>query len=227
MACPGYDVMRKSAKSKRPVSSGKSIRIVIADDHVAVREGLNAIISQEPDMTVVGEASTGRAAIEVWRKWRPDVVLLDLRMPEMDGLQAIEEIRREDASARIVVLTAFETDNEVARAVKAGAMGYVLKDATREELLDCIRRVSIGKASISPLMAAKLAEDMGRETLSSRELEVLALLARGKSNRQIGAILSIGENTVKSHLRRIFAKLNVLSRTEAIAAATWRGLVRL
>jgi DNA-binding NarL/FixJ family response regulator len=219
--------MRKSAKSKRPVPSGKSVRIVIADDHVAVREGLNAIISQEPDMTVVGEASTGREAIEVWRKRRPDVVLLDLRMPEMDGLQAIEEIRREDASARIVVLTAFETDNEVARAVKAGAMGYVLKDATREELLDCIRKVSMGKASISPLMAAKLAEDMGRETLSSRELEVLTLLARGKSNRQIGAILSIGENTVKSHLRRIFAKLNVLSRTEAVAAATWRGLVRL
>ena len=178
-------------------------------------------------MTVVGEASTGREAIEVWRKRRPDVVLLDLRMPEMDGLQAIEEIRHEDASARIVVLTAFETDNEVARAVKAGAMGYVLKDATREELLDCIRKVSMGKASISPLMAAKLAEDMGRETLSRRELEVLMLLAQGKSNRRIGAILCIGENTVKSHLRRIFAKLNVLSRTEAIAAATWRGLVRL
>src|SRR5271154_641247 len=150
MACPGYDVMRKATKAKRPVPSGKAIRIVIADDHIAVREGLNAIISQEPDMTVVGEASTGRAAIEVCRKCRPDVALLDLRMPEMDGLQAIEEIRREDASARIVVLTAFETDNEVARAVKAGAKGYMLREATREEWLACIRKVSSGKTCISP-----------------------------------------------------------------------------
>jgi len=219
--------MSSAGKSRRSARTKKPIRIVIADDHVAVREGLSAIINQEPDMTVIGEASTGRGAIEVWRKRRPDVALLDLRMPEMDGLHAIEAIRREDPTARIVVLTAFETDNEVARAVKAGAMGYVLKDATREELLDCIRIVSIGKRSISPLMATKLAEDMSREKLSSRELEVLTLLARGKSNKEIGTILGIVETTVKSHLRRIFAKLNVLSRTEAIAAATWRGLVRL
>jgi two-component system NarL family response regulator len=219
--------MSAAVKSRRSARSGKPIRIVIADDHVAVREGLAAIINQEPDMTVVGEASTGRGAIAIWRKRRPDLALLDLRMPEMDGLHAIEAIRREDASARIVVLTAFETDNEVARAVKAGAMGYMLKGATREELLDCIRRVSMGKMSISPLMATKLAVDMSREKLSSRELEVLTLLTQGKSNKEIGAILLIGETTVKSHLRRIFAKLNVLSRTEAIAAATWRGLVRL
>jgi two-component system NarL family response regulator len=132
---------------------------LIADDHVLVREGLIAIINQEPDLKVVGEAATGRGAIEVWRRHRPDVALLDLRMPEMDGLQAVEEIRREDASARIIVLTAFGTDNEVARAVKAGAKGYMLKDATREELLDCIRKVSSGKTCISPLMVTKRAED--------------------------------------------------------------------
>jgi DNA-binding NarL/FixJ family response regulator len=158
---------------------------------------------------------------------RPDVALLDLRMPVLDGVGAIAEIHKADASARVIVLSTYDTDNEIYRAVKAGAKGYVLKDARREELLDCIRRVSRGETSIPAPLLEKLAAGMSSEALTGRELDVLTLLARGKSNKEIGANLYISETTVKAHLRRIFAKLNVLSRTEAIAAASHRGLVQL
>ena len=216
----------------RPKGGAKSqaankIRVLIADDHVTVTAGLASILGLQSDMVVVAEAANGREAVDLWRKYRPDLALLDLRMPVLDGVGAMNEIRLEDASARVIVLTTYDTDNEIYRAIKAGAKGYVLKDARREELLDCIRRVSRGEICIPPLLLEKLAAGVSSETLTGRELEVLTLLARGKSNKEIGANLYISETTVKAHLRSIFAKLNVLSRTEAIAAASRRGLIRL
>jgi len=208
------------------MSSRDAIRVLIADDHVTVREGLAAIIHRQPDMSVVAEADTGKSAVSLWRSERPDVTLLDLRMPVLDGVGAIEQIRGEDPLARIVVLTTFDTDNEVSQAIRAGARGYILKDAQREELLNTIRRVHAGETCIPPALVAKLAAGMSSEVLTGRELEVLTLLAQGQGNRDIGACLLISEATVKTHLRSIFAKLNVLSRTEAIAVATRRGLVR-
>jgi DNA-binding NarL/FixJ family response regulator len=203
------------------------IRVLVADDHITVTAGLVSIIGLQADMTVVAEAANGREAVDQWRKHRPDVVLLDLRMPLLDGVGAIAEIHREDASARIIVLTTYDTDNEIYRAVRAGAKGYLLKDARREQLLDCIRRVSRGEICIPPPLLERLAAGVSEETLTGRELDVLTLLARGKSNKEIGANLYISETTVKAHLRSIFAKLDVLSRTEAIAAASRRGLVQL
>jgi two-component system NarL family response regulator len=221
-----------SSVPSRPRGRGKKpgadkIRVLIADDHVTVTAGLASIIGLQGDMTVVAEAANGREAVDLWRKYRPDVALLDLRMPVLDGVGAIEGIRLEDASARVIVLTTYDTDNEIYRAIKAGAKGYVLKDARREELLDCIRRVSRGEICIPPPLLERLAAGVSSEPLTGREMDVLTLLARGKSNKEIGANLYISETTVKAHLRSVFAKLNVLSRTEAIAAASRRGLIKL
>jgi len=219
--------MSSGIKTRQKNTVADKIRVLIADDHVTVREGLVAMIGRQPDMKVVGEAANGRESVDLWRKHRPDVALLDLRMPLLDGVGAIEEIRRQDAAAIIVVLTTFDTDNEISRAIKAGARGYLLKDAQREELLECIRKVHAGETCIPPSLVAKLAAGMSNEPLTGRELDVLTLLARGKSNKEIGANLYISETTVKSHLRSIFTKLNVLSRTEAITAASRRGLVQI
>ena len=203
------------------------IRVLIADDHVTVREGLAAIVGRQPDMAVVGEAASGREAVELWRIHRPDVTLLDLRMPILDGVSVIMEIRQTEPSARVVVLTTYDTDHDVARAVGVGAKGYLLKDAQRDELLECVRRVNAGEFCISPTLVAKLAKGIASESLTARESEVLSMLARGKSNKEIGMNLYISETTVKSHLRSIFTKLNVLSRTEAITVATQRGLIQM
>ena len=213
--------------SRRTTGRGDRIRVLVADDHVTVLEGLAAIIGRQPDMQVVAEAGNGREAVDLWQKYRPDVTLLDLRMPTLDGVGAMGEIRGQDASARVIVLTTFDSDNEIHRAIKGGAKGYLLKDARREELLDCIRRVNKGETCIPPALAAKLADSLSNEPLTGRESDVLALLAKGKSNKEIGVNLYISETTVKSHLRSIFTKLNVISRTEAISAATRRGLVQL
>jgi two-component system NarL family response regulator len=201
--------------------------VLIADDHVTVREGLAAIIGRQPDMIVVAEAANGQDCIDRWLECRPDVTLLDLRMPVLDGVGAIEAIRREDAAARLIVLTTFDTDHDITRAIMAGAKGYMLKDAQREELLDCIRGVHAGEVRIPPLLLAKLTSVVSGEALTGRELEVLTLLARGCSNKDIARQLLIGETTVKSHLRSIFTKLQVLNRTEAITVANRRGLVQL
>jgi two-component system NarL family response regulator len=201
----------------------EKIRVLIADDHVTVLEGLAAIISRQSDMVVVAEAANGREAVQWWKEHRPDVALLDLRMPQLDGLGAIEEIRQQHPDARIIVLTTYDSDHDIQCAVTAGAKAYLLKDAPREELLDAIRRVHRGETCIpAPLVAS-----MSSETLTSRELNVLEFLSRGSSNKEIGAQLFITETTVKSHLRSIFAKLNVLSRTEAITVANRRGLIKL
>jgi len=219
--------MSATARNLQRNARADRIRVLVADDHVTVREGLAAMIGRQPDMLVVSEAANGRDAVDLWQKHRPDVTLLDLRMPVLDGVAAIDQIRHADAAARIIMLTTFDTDNEISRAIKAGARGYLLKDAQREELLECIRKVHAGETCIPPSLVAKLAAGLSNETLTGWELDVLTLLARGKSNKEIGANLYISETTVKSHLRSIFTKLNVLSRTEAITVASRRGLVQI
>jgi two-component system NarL family response regulator len=205
----------------------EKIRLLIADDHVTVLEGLSAIIGRQPDMTVVADACNGREAVEHWTTHRPDVALLDLRMPELDGVGVTETIRSLDPAARVIVLTTYDTDNDILRAIRAGARAYLLKDSRREDLLDCIRRVHRGETCITPAMVEKLAAGLSSEKLTGRELDVLTLLAQGMSNKEIGARLFVTETTVKSHLRAIFTKLNVLSRTEAVTAANRRGLIHL
>src|ERR1700722_7943091 len=216
--------------NKRQSPQGRKsdpIRILIADDHNVLRDGLAAIIRQEIDLEVVGEVGDGRQAVDLWKKQRPDVTLMDLRMPGIDGVNAIYEIRAVDPGARIVVLTTFDGDEDIYRALRAGAKSYLLKDVRREELFQCIREVYAGKMFVPPAIAAKLAERLPAEELTVRELEVLRLLAEGKPNKIIGADLAISEVTVKSHLQSVFRKLNVLSRTEAIAVENRKGLLRL
>ena len=206
----------------------RRIRVLIADDHGIVREGLVSMIRRnKADMTLAGEASNGREAVDLWKKHRPDVTLLDLRMPELDGVDAIKEIRSDDENARIIVLTTFDGDEDIYRAIQAGAKGYLLKDVPREALMDCIRRVHAGETSVPVHLVAKLADRVSGETLSKREIEVLKLMAKGKSNKEIASELFISQGTVKSHGKAIFAKMNVVSRTEAVASATRRGLIRL
>jgi len=219
--------MTNSSEPQETTSESNKIRLLIADDHLIVLEGLVAIISRQPDMTVVAEASDGRSAVALWNTHRPDVVLIDLRMPVMDGLAAIEEIRKVDASAKLVVLTTFDTDSDLLKAIKAGAKGYLLKDCRRDDLLDTIRRVHRGETCVPAQLVPKLAASLSREALTSREVEVLENLAEGKSNKEIGVLLGISETTVKSHTRSIFRKLDVLSRTEAIGTASRLGLIKL
>jgi two-component system NarL family response regulator len=219
--------MSTTAKKQPASARTAKIRVLVADDHVTVLEGLVAIIGRQPDMTVVAQASNGREAADLWLKHRPNVALLDLRMPILDGVGVIDEIRGKDESARVIMLTTFDTDADISKAIKAGAKGYLLKDAPREELLACIRKVHAGETCIPPALVAKLAAGMSNQALTGRELDVLTLLARGKSNKEIGTNLYVSETTVKSHLRSIFTKLNVLSRTEAVSAASRRGLVQL
>ncbi len=202
------------------------IRVLIAEDHTVVRDGLVAIINQESDMKIVAEAGDGRSAVEHWREHRPDVTLMDLRMPQLDGVAAIYEIRAVDPTARIIVLTTFDGDEDIYRGMRAGAKSYLLKDVRREDLFQCIREIHAGRTFVPPAIAAKLIERLPSEELTPREFEVLRLLAEGKPNKLVGVALSISEVTVKSHVKAIFKKLNVLSRTEAIAVATRRGLLR-
>ena len=219
--------MTAGGQAESSAAEPKKIRVLIADDHVTVLEGLAAIIGRQPDMVVVAEAADGQEAVDLWITHRPEVTLLDLRMPKLDGVDVIEDIRKRDPSARIIVLTTYSTDTEILRAMKAGTKAYLLKDARREELLDCIRRVNRGETCFPASLVEKLAAGLSSEPLTGRELNVLELLARGKSNKEIGVTLYISETTVKSHLRSVFKKLNVLSRTEAISVASRRGLIRL
>jgi DNA-binding NarL/FixJ family response regulator len=219
--------MRTTSKAPAVNNTRQTIKVLIADDHVIVREGLAAIIDRQPDMVIVAEAGTGREAVELWLEHRPDVALIDLRMPVLDGVGAIAEIRENDAAARLVVLTTFDTDTDISRSIKAGAQGYLLKDTVQEELLDCIRKVHRGEICLPPLQLAKLTTGLTSEPLTIRELDVLKLLALGKCNTDIGTKLHIAETTVKSHLRGIFGKLNVTSRIEAISVASRRGLIQL
>jgi DNA-binding NarL/FixJ family response regulator len=219
--------MKASDDKKKPRGKKERIRILIADDHSVVREGLVSLIKRKSDMAVVAEASNGREAVDLWKKHRPHVTLLDLRMPELDGVGAIKEIRELDDNAQIVVLTTFDGDEDIYRAIKAGAKAYLLKDTARDALVETVRRVHAGETYLPPTLAAKLAERLSGQALSPRELDVLQRLAVGKSNKEIGAELFISEGTVKTHIKSIFSKLDVVSRTEAVATATRRGLIQL
>ena len=222
--------MAKDAQSELAAATAvkaSKIRVLIADDHTVVREGLVAMIGKWTDMTVVAEAQNGREAVDQWKRHHPDVSLLDLRMPLLDGVEAINQIRKQDSAARIIVLTTYDGDEDIYQAISAGAKAYLLKDAPRDDILNCIRKVHRGETFVPPSVAAKLAERVSGVELTERELVVLRDLATGKSNKEIGRHLFISETTVKAHLKNIFAKLNVLSRTEAIATASRRGMVQL
>jgi DNA-binding NarL/FixJ family response regulator len=201
--------------------------VMLVDDHALMRTGVANIINQEPDLEVVVEAGNGIEAIAAYEQHRPDVILLDLRMPVLDGVEAVRQIRERDPRARVIVLTTYDTDDEIARALKAGAKAYVLKDISADDLIGCIRDVLAGKTYLAPSAAAKLAEGVTRVQLTPREMSALRLMADGKSNKEIASDLSISERTVKTHLGHLFEKLGVTSRTEAIKVATRRGLVRL
>ncbi len=201
--------------------------VMLVDDHALLRTGVANIINQEPDLQVVAEASNGLEAVVAYERYRPDVTLLDLRMPVMEGVEAVRQIRERDPRARIIVLTTYDTDDEISRALKAGAKAYVLKDISADHLIACIRDVLAGKTYLAPSAAAKLAEGVTRVQLTPREMTTLRLLADGKANKEIANELSISERTVKTHLGHLFEKLGVTSRTEAIKVATRRGLVRL
>jgi len=201
--------------------------VMLVDDHALLRTGVANIINQEPDLQVVAQAGNGLEAVTAYEQHHPDVTLLDLRMPVMEGVEAVRQIRARDPHARVIVLTTYDTDDEISRALKAGAKAYVLKDISADQLIACIRDVLAGKTYLAPSAAAKLAEGVTRVQLTPREMATLRLMADGKANKEIASDLSISERTVKTHLGHLFEKLGVTSRTEAIKVATKRGLVRL
>jgi two-component system, NarL family, response regulator len=201
--------------------------VLLVDDHALLRTGVANIINQEPDLEVVAEAGDGIEAIDAYERHHPDVILLDLRMPRMEGVEVVRQIRERDPRARVIILTTYDTDDEIERALKAGAKAYVLKDIAADDLVSCIRDVLAGKTYLAPAAAAKLAEGVTHVQLTPRELATLRLTADGKANKEIASELGISERTVKTHLGHLFEKLGVSSRTEAIRVATRRGLVRL
>jgi DNA-binding NarL/FixJ family response regulator len=201
--------------------------VLVVDDHALLRTGVANIINQESDLHVIAEASNGLEAVEAFVRHRPDVTLLDLRMPVMEGVEAVRQIRERDPLAKVIVLTTYDTDDDISRALKAGAKAYILKDISADALIECIHEVLAGKTYLAPSAAAKLAEGVTRVQLTPRELVTLRLMADGKSNKEIANELDISERTVKTHLGHLFEKLGVTSRTEAVKIATRRGLVRL
>jgi DNA-binding NarL/FixJ family response regulator len=203
------------------------IRVLCVDDHALLREGVAAILANQPDMTLVAEASNGREAIEQFRKHRPDVTLMDLQMPEINGVDAMISICTEFPAARIIVLTTYTGDVQVMRALKAGARAYLLKGLLRKELLETIRIVHAGGKRVLPEVAAELAEHATDGALSSREIEVLRLISGGNANKEIAARLSITEETVKGHVKNILAKLNANDRTHAVTIGLKRGIIDL
>lgn len=207
--------------------TSQPIRVLAVDDHSLFREGIATLLAAQPDMKLVAEASNGREAIEQHRVHRPDVTLMDLQMPEMNGVDAIMTICGEFPRARIIVLTTYTGDVQVLRALKAGARGYLLKNLLRKELLDTIRLVHAGHKKIPPEIANELAEHATDESLSDREIEVLRMVAGGNANKEIGARLDITEETVKGHLKNIMAKLGANDRTHAVTIALKRGIIEL
>jgi len=215
-------IMKSSSTSERKV-----IRVLIADDHPVVREGLVTILKSEKDIEVVAEAADGEETCELYRELAPDVLLLDLRMPEKDGLQVITELMSQgEPKPRIIVMTTYESEGDVRRVLKAGAKGYLVKGADPEQIREAIRKVAAGQSLLQPEIASKLAESMARPELSERELQVLQSMALGRSNKEIGQVLYISENTVKGHVKSILTKLDAIGRTEAIAIANKRGLIQ-
>ena len=205
----------------------QTIRILIVEDHHVVRQGLAALLSVVDGMHVVGEAADGEAAVTQWNSLRPDITLIDLRLPRRSGVEVIQTIRRREAYARFIVLTTFDGDEDIYRALQAGARAYLLKGMTADTLVSTIRQVHAGKSCIPPVIAQKLAERMGAEELTHREQDVLEQIVRGKSNKEIGVELDISEATVKTHVNSLLGKLGVSDRTQAATAAIQRGLVQL
>jgi DNA-binding NarL/FixJ family response regulator len=203
------------------------IRVLCVDDHPIVREGVAAIINLQPDMTLAGTAATGAEALQRFVELGPDVALVDLRLPDMTGFELIRKIKDKSPNARIIVLSSHEGDVDIQRALEAGAQGYVVKGIVRDELLDIIRSVHAGKRRLPAAVAQKLAEHIADDRISSRELEVLSLMAAGKRNKEIAGDLSIAEDTVKMHVRNILSKLQVSDRTEAVTIALRRGIIHL
>jgi DNA-binding NarL/FixJ family response regulator len=203
------------------------IRIFSVDDHPLLREGISALVNNQPDMTVAGEASTGAEAVQLFKQLQPDVTLLDLRLPDMSGIDILIAIRTEFPDARVIMLTTFEGDVEIHRALQAGARGYLLKNMPPSELLDVIRQVHAGKKRIPPAIASQLAEHMSDETLTEREVEVLREVAGGNKNRDIANKLFISEETVKVHIKHIMEKLGAADRTQAVTIGVRRGIIQL
>jgi len=207
------------------IKASEMIRIFAVDDHQLLLEGIAAVLSEQPNMALVGQAGSGQEAIEGFRRLRPDVTLMDLRMPDMSGIQAIAAIRAEFPSARIIVLTTYPGDAQAAAALRAGAAGYLLKSLVRKELIETIRAVHAGKRRILPEIAAEIAEHVADDALTERELEVLRRVAAGKSNKLIAAELDISEGTVKTHMKSILPKLDASDRTHAVTIAIKRGIL--
>ena len=209
------------------MDEGTLIRILVADDNFLVRLGLGAVLNAQSGMTVIAEAGNGRQAVELFRQHTPDIVLMDLRMPLMTGVEATRAIRSEYPGARIIVLTTYDGDEDIYRALQAGARAYLLKDVLREDLLAAIKAVHAGQRHIPPAVAARLAERLPLSDLTARELEVLTLIVKGMSNSEIGAALTISTGTVKIHVNNILSKLGVSDRTQAATTALQRGIVHL
>jgi DNA-binding NarL/FixJ family response regulator len=208
-------------------TEAKRIRILAIDDHALLRQGVKSLVSYEPDMELVAQASTGREAIEQFRRHKPDITLMDLQMPDIGGIEAITAIRSEFPNARIIVLTTYSGDVQVVRALRAGARGYLLKKDVGTDLLEAIRAVHAGSKRIPPEVAAELAMHAAADQLTARELEVLKLLAKGNSNKEIATQLSIHEDTVKNHVSSILEKLEANDRTHAVTIGLKRGIIEL
>ena len=222
--CPHLESCRDPMSAP---SDARRIQILAVDDHPLMRGGIAALIATESDMVLVGEASSGQEAIQEFRRLKPDVTLMDVQMPNMDGIDAIIAIRTEYPAARIIVLTTYEGDFLAKRALKAGAHAYVLKSLVRKDLLDTIRLVHQGARHVDPEIAEQIATSMSDEALTGREIKVLSLIAAGESNKVVAANLQISEETVKTHVRSIFAKLGASDRTHAVTLALRRGIIQL
>ncbi len=208
-----------------PSPESSLIRILVVDDHCMVREGLSFILNREPDMAVVAEAGDGQQAVHLYREHRPRVTLMDLRLPQMNGIEATAEIRSRFPDARVIMLTSFDGEEDIYRAVESGASAYLLKNVSKEELLSTVRTVAAGGRRIPPAVAERLAQRIQKSTLTGRELDVLQRIVAGASNKQIAAALGIAEATVKTHVNNILGKMGVADRTEAAIAAIRRGIV--
>jgi two-component system, NarL family, response regulator len=207
--------------------SNSPIRILVADDHPVVQAGLTSMLNSNDGIEVVGSASSGTEALKILEQKRPDILLLDLRMPGMNGIETLTAMQKMNTTTRAIVLTSFETDENIYRAVRAGAQGYLLKDAPQEQMLEAIVSVHAGKRFIPKEIAARLADRMMRSNLTARELEILEMLAKGLTNKQIGCALTISENTVRNHLKCVMGKLDVSDRTEAVAVAIQQGILQI
>ncbi len=217
--------VRSTARPVQMVPS-RTIRILVADDHLVYRIGIRNLLASEIGLEVIGEASDGLQAIDLYRSLRPDVLLLDLRMPRKNGIEVAQAVRAEDCQARILVVTSYQTEEEVFQVLQAGALGYVLKDVGRDTLVEAVRSVHAGTRWISPAIQRQFSDRVDRVPLTARELEILKLLSRGLTNREIANVFGISANTVKNHVNSVLAKLEVADRTEAVSFCLARGIVR-